>query len=287
MVGGPSRVSRRPGLRSNQRVLGVRRNLAPGYGWRLPDDQPPERRAEVGHMGRGSTQARRCAGSNVRLPSPSTLDMAPLAQGVCMDRGRGDHPLRVRAHFSGTDGGGRHDSSGEDNRPACSGLARLPLGSLVPHLGSPRDHRIAPDSVRRSPVGHALGGVASPLPCSDKFSPGEKILRDTGDVQRRLLLARAEKSRILFPNALEMAVWSWQPRRSLGLIDRSDRGFNTSPFAPPNSSPRRGRSPRYDVPPPAGSINQQSMRRSETSTSEKLNELIGLPDAPSRSAHRC
>jgi hypothetical protein len=95
-LGCPSRLGRRRGVRGNQRVVGVGRCSAPDDGWRLPSDQPPERHADVGRMGSGPRQGCRCAGSTARLPSPSTLALALFAQGVCMGRGRGDSPLRVR-----------------------------------------------------------------------------------------------------------------------------------------------------------------------------------------------
>jgi hypothetical protein len=81
-MGGPSSVSRRPGLRSNQRVLGVGRHMAPDNCWRSPGDQLPERHADVGRMGGGPSQGCKRAGSNTRLPSRSTLDVAPWI-GAC------------------------------------------------------------------------------------------------------------------------------------------------------------------------------------------------------------
>ena len=148
-VGPRSRVGglcRRAALRRRQRLLGAGRHVAARHGWRLTGQAGARTQRRRNRRGLGSrgAQADRRRAAVAGCSSPGQLTARSRAVGVGVDRrGRLDR-LRPGVDCRGLDGPDRCHPRVVDGGSPGSGVACLPLGSLVSALGASDRGCVAP-----------------------------------------------------------------------------------------------------------------------------------------------
>ena len=148
-VGPRSRVGglcRRAARRRRQRLLGAGRHVAARHGWRLTGQAGARTQRRRNRRGLGSrgAQADRRRAAVAGCSSPGQLTARSRAVGVGVDRrGRLDR-LRPGVDCRGLDGPDRCHPRVVDGGSPGSGVACVPLGSLVSALGASDRGCVAP-----------------------------------------------------------------------------------------------------------------------------------------------